>query len=177
MKKFKQFGVVLTLVLVTILASCSSDGGNDGGGGGVTDAAGTIKAKVDGATITSNSSFTTGTKINAGGITTLTLQGTDNSGKGFQFIVNGFSSTGTYAIGGPATIAVIGNYIEANASNPSSTQTWGAPYDSSVAGEIVFTTVTATKVTGTFYFTGKNSANNTTKQITEGSFNVNVTSM
>ncbi len=172
MKTIKQFGVVLALTLTTILTSCSS---SDGGGGGNA-ASGTMKAKVDGTSLSSSAPFTTGTKINAGGSTTLTLQGTNSAGKGYQFVVNGFTGVGTYEIGGSSSIFVVGTYIESNVSNPSDSQTWTAPYDETVAGEISFSSVTDTKVVGTFHFTGKNTDDSSVKEITDGSFNVNVTS-
>src|SRR5690554_3171709 len=103
MKTLKQTTYVFAIALALIFTGCSKD--DDGGGGGDA-AAGTVKAKVDGSNFTSNSDFTTASTVNAGGNNVLTIQGTDNSGKGFVFVMNGVEGTGTYEIGGDNIIAV-----------------------------------------------------------------------
>lgn len=174
MKTLKQTTYVFAIALALIFTGCSKD--DDGGGGGDA-ASGTIKAKVDGANFTSNSDFTTANTVNAGGTTTMTIQGTDNSGKGFMFIINGMDGTGTYEIGsGVGGISIIASYVEANASNPIDSQTWQAPFDDTVAGQIQISELSDTNVKGTFEFTCKNSNDDSMKEITDGSFNVEVNS-
>lgn len=170
MKTLKILSLIL-FVSVSVM-SCKKD--DDGGDSADNNAAsGTITAKVDGANFTSNTSFTVATRITAGGQTTLTLQGSNNGGKGIVMIINGFEGAGSYDIGGGSNVFVTGSYVEANASNPSASQTWMAPFDQTVAGEINISEVNDTKVLGTFNFTGKNSNNNSTKNITDGNFNIN----
>ena len=172
MKTIKKISVLFLATVISLFAlSCSS---SDDGGSGGSAAAGTIKAKVDGANFASNKDFTMATKISSVG--TLTIQGSDNSGKGFNLILNGVEGEGTYEIGsGVGGIAITASYTEANASDPMNSQSWQAPYDSTIAGEIKISELTDSKVVGTFHFSAKNSNDNSMKEITEGSFNVNVT--
>lgn len=170
-----NFLMLGTLFLFLIFStSCSSD--DDGGSGG-TAAAGTVTAKIDGANFQSNEMLSSGNKVSAGGSTTMTLQGTDNSGKGFNFVINGYEGEGTYTFGGESLGFIVGNYIEANASNPTETQTWTAPYDDeSIRGEIQFSADSGDNVKGTFEFTCKNvNGDGSIKDITEGSFDLDYT--
>lgn len=170
--QFLKTSLILLSFLFS-LVSCSSD--DDGGNGGNTPN-GVVKAKVDGANFQSNPTFSTANRVTAGPSTTLTLQGTDNSGKGFNFVINGFEGEGSYEIGGDNLVFVVANYVEANATNPIDTQTWTAPYDdTTVRGSISFSTATDDNVEGTFEFTSKNPNDGTVKNITEGSFNLEVT--
>lgn len=162
--------MLIALALIFTGVSCSSD--DDGGDGGEA-ANGTIQAKVDGSNFSSNPQLSAATQVNAGGTTTITVQGNDNSGKGIVIVMNGVTGEGTYQIGGGANVSISVSYIEANASNPQATQIWQAPFDSTVAGEISISEFTTTKVKGTFNFTGKNvNGDNSTKEITDGSFNM-----
>lgn len=161
--KFKNFGLILLALLVVV--GCSKD--DEGGSGGST-TAGTVEAKVDGSSFTSNSSFTAAQKVDAGGSTTVTIQGSDNSGKGIVFVINDFDGVGTYNIGGGANISVVASYIEVSASSQSA---WQAPYDESIAGELKISE-DGESVKGTFHFTAENIQDQSMKEITEGSFNV-----
>lgn len=167
--------IFLSLFISISLTSCSSD--DDGGSGGNA-ANGTLKANIDGANFQSQEMLSTANKVSAGGSTTMTLQGTDNSGKGFIFVINGYDGVGTYTFGGTSLGFINGSYIEANATNPTASQTWTAPYDDdSIRGELQMSTDSGDNVTGTFEFTAKNSnGDGSIKNITEGSFNLDVTS-
>ncbi|PKP26840.1 MAG: hypothetical protein CVU03_01360 [Bacteroidetes bacterium HGW-Bacteroidetes-2] len=166
--KNTMYLMLIGLALIFTTTSCSS---NDDGGDGGNAASGIVKAKVNGTNISSTKQLTTATQVDAGGVTTVLIQGTNMDGKGFNFTINGFEGIGTYPIGGGANIFVVANYVEGNAQNPLETQIWTAPYDTSVSGEIQISEVTATTIKGTFEFTGKNN-DGTFKTITEGSFNV-----
>ncbi|MCE7054164.1 DUF6252 family protein [Algoriphagus sp. AGSA1] len=166
--KNKMYGMLIALTLLLAGSSCSNDDERDPGNAD----SGTIKAKVDGATFTSNPQFSAANRISVGSTTTVTLQGNDSSGKGIVIVLNGVTGPGIYQIGGGANISISASYIEVNTSNPQATQTWQAPFDSSVAGEVTIDEFTETKITGSFEFTCKNSGNNSTKQITEGAFNL-----
>ena len=170
---FKAGFVLLSLVFGLSTTSCSSD--DDGGGDGNA-ANGTVTAKIDGTNFQSNEILSAANKVTAGPTTTLTLQGTDNSGKGFNFVINGFDGEGNYEIGGSNLVFVVANYVEGNPTNPIDTQTWTAPYDdTTVRGTISFSTVTDDNVQGTFEFTSKNPNDGSVKTITDGSFNLDVT--
>lgn len=155
--------------------SCSSD--DDGGSGGNA-AAGTVTAKIDGANFQSNTMLSTANKVTQGAADVMTLQGTDNSGKGFNFAINGYEGEGTYTFGGASLGFIVGNYIEANASDPLNSQTWTAPYDNEdIRGEISISSDSGDNVKGTFEFTCKNfNGDGSIKTITEGSFDLDVTS-
>jgi hypothetical protein len=168
MKTLKKLSLIAFMALA--IASCKKD--DDGGGDGGA-AQGTITAKVNGTNFTSNTALTVANQVNAGGNTTVTIQGSDNSGKGIVLIMNGFDGMGSYNIGGGANVFVTGSYVEANANNPQNSQTWMAPFDDNVAGEINISEVTDTKIVGTFNFTAKNTNNSTMREVTDGSFNVN----
>lgn len=175
MKTMKNtiYTVLIGLALVFTATSCSKD--DDGGSGGDA-AAGTIKAKVDGTVVTTLEMVTiatlTGSNLNIQGNTGGT------SSKAFVLQIQGLDGVGTYPIGGGANIFNVATYTEitVDISNPANTVTnnWQAPFDEMEVGEIRISELTDTKVVGTFNFTGKNvNGDNSTKQITEGSFNIN----
>ena len=161
---------LIAFVGLAIISCKKDDNGGDGGGSAVE---GLVTAKVNGADFTSNSDFTVASKVTANGNTTVTIQGSDNSGKGIVLIINGFEGMGSYDIGGGSNVFVTGSYVEANASNPQNSQSWMAPFDDNVAGEINISESTATKIVGTFNFNAKNTNNNSMKEITDGNFDVN----
>lgn len=169
MKNLKKIMLLVMTVTMVSLTSCSKD--DDRGGGGSA-ASGTIVAKVNGSQFTtlevaSFASLTTG-----GGQTTLILQG-NSATKGVSFTVNGYDGVGTYEIS-DENVFIVASYIEPNTSDPMNTQIWSAPFqDSGVVGQLKITEETDTKIKGTFNFTGKNTSDDSTKNITEGSFNVN----
>ncbi|WNM19103.1 DUF6252 family protein [Flavobacterium capsici] len=173
MKTIKKISLVLFAALAVSLSSCSSDGGSGGGTAG----AGTIKAKVNGSWVTTPELTTAAT--HSGNF--LHIQGTagDTSSKSFSVNVIAFDGVGTYDIGGGVSGLGAANatYNETivNISNPmaSDYSNWSAPYDGGAkVGEVTVTEITETNVKGTFYFTAKNTDDNSTKEITEGSFNI-----
>jgi hypothetical protein len=173
MKTIKFICACFLVTSSLFLTSCSKD--DDGGGGGNA-AAGTITGKVNGTTVTSSSQLTQANKVTAGSTSSLTMQGTNFDGKGFSFVINNFTGTGTYEIGGSSSVFVVASYIEGNASNPLATNIWSAPFDTdAVRGEISFSEATDDNVKGTFSFTAKNPNDDTEREITQGAFNVGVT--
>ena len=169
----KSMYIVLITLAFVVTTSCSKSDDDGGGDGGA--ASGTIKAKINGSNFTSAEISTSGSITNAGGMQNFTLIGSNSSGKGIMVTIIGFDGEGTYQIGGGANITVSASYSETDINNPMDTQVWQAPYDSSVAGEINFSEVTNTKAKGTFHFKAKNTGgDNSIKEITEGTFNVDV---
>ncbi len=165
--KNTMYMMLIALALVFTATSCSKD--DDGGDGGDA-AAGTVKAKVDGANFTSASQTTNATLVNSGGTSTLSIFGSDLNGKTITLGINGsYDGVGTYNIGGGANVFVNATYSEASTSGVTA---WQAPFDDTVAGEINISESSDTKVVGTFNFTAKTSDGSSTKVITEGSFNV-----
>ncbi len=174
MKTIKFICACFLVTSSLFITSCSSD--DDGGGGGNA-AAGTITAKVNGSSVTTlemtTFAYQTGSVVHIQGNT----EGT--SSKAFSFNIMSFDGVGTYDIGGGefglGQANVSYSEITVNLSNPmaSETKTWAAPYEGGEkVGEIKVSEVTDTHIKGTFSFTAKNNSDGTTRNITEGSFNV-----
>ncbi|HIB36353.1 DUF6252 family protein [Mesonia sp.] len=156
---------------IATLVSCSKD--DDGGNGGSA-AAGTIEASVDGSSFASMEIATTAVEQDANGATMIRVQGSNSDGEGMVLTIMGFEGTGTYEINGSGNLLTNAIYTETDLSNPMDTQTWLAPYDESVAGEIKVSEKTDTNIKGTFSFSGKNEEGGTVKEVTNGSFNVGI---
>lgn len=175
MKTIKFICACFLVTSSLFLTSCSSD--DDGGGGGSA-AAGTITAKVDGASVTTVEIATFATQV---GSSMMQIQGNTGgtSSKAFVLNIMSYDGVGTYDIGGgefglgQANVSYV--EISFDLSNPLDFQekTWNAPFDGGEkVGEIKVSEVTDTNIKGTFFFTAMNVEDNTQKQITEGSFNI-----
>lgn len=159
---------------MTLICSCSSD---DNGGGGGNAALGTIKAKVDGSNVTTMSMVTFATRV--GSLLSLSGNTGGTSSKAFTLNVTALDGVGTYDIGGALGLGQANaSYSEfvIDLSNPGSPESrvWQAPYTGGEkVGEINISEITDTNVKGTFFFTCKNTSDNSIKNVTEGSFNIN----
>jgi len=171
MKNLNRTILVIMAVVAISLNSCKKDDdGGDGGGGAAT---GTVIAKVAGSNYNSDAALTSATRSEANGVSILVITSNTMNGRNISLsIMGGFEGVGSYNIGGGANVFTTASYTEIDAANPMDAQTWSAPFDESVAGEMKVSEVTTTNVKGTFHFRGKN-ADGTFKEITEGSFNVN----
>ncbi|WP_084017513.1 DUF6252 family protein [Moheibacter sediminis] len=174
MKTIKKLNIMMLLLISSAIFTFSCKSDDDGGNAGPA-AEGTIVAKVDGTTITTLEMVTFANLVSG----TLSIQGNTGgtSSKALTLLINGIDGVGTYPLGGGANIANSASYMEivVDMSNPMNTQThtWQAPYDSSQAGEIKISEMTATHVKGTFSFSCKNvNGDNSVKNVTEGSFNI-----
>lgn len=171
MKTLNKTILVLMAIVALSLTSCSSD--DDGGGGGSA-ASGTVSAKVDGANYSSDAALTSARHSGSGATGSLVITANTMNGRNITMsIMPGFNGVGTYPIGGGANVTAIASYIEMDAANPMDAQIWSGPFDESVAGEIKISEITTTNVKGTFHFRGKND-NGSFKEITDGSFDVNI---
>ena len=163
--------LLVMAVAVVAITSCSKD--DDGGSSG-TAGEGTITAKVNGTQVTTLEITTAANTVTGGGVTVLTLQG-NTSSQGFTMIINGYEGVGTYEIT-DENVFITAAYIEPNVSDPLNTQFWNAPFqDSGSVGEINVSEDADGRVIGTFNYTAKNPDDGTTKNITDGSFNIEVT--
>lgn len=168
MKNLKQIMLLVMVVSLTNLTSCSKD--DDGGSGGGA-ASGTIKAKVNGSQFTSLEMTSFANLTSGGGQTTLVMQG-NTSSQAINMIINGYDGVGTYELS-DSNVFITASYIEPNVSDPLNSQTWSAPFqDSGVVGEIKIAEQSDTTIKGTFHFTCKNANDDSTKNITDGSFNL-----
>lgn len=92
----------------------------------------------------------------------------NNSGILLQF---NKSSPGTYPIGGQNSGALTIAAYTQNTNN--GVAAWQAPIDQRVSnGQIVVTNYSETNIKGTFSFTGTNTDDNSTVEVTNGKFNV-----
>lgn len=167
MKTTNVIKLLFISILVIAFSSCSND--DDGGNGGSA-AAGTVTAKIDGTNFTSLEIASVANLVS--GVGTLTIQGNDADGKAIVIVINGYEGPGSYDIGGNNLVAVVASYVEADINNPMNSQTWQAPFDDTVAGTVSISEETDDNVKGTFSYTAKNSNDNSTKEITDGSFNL-----
>ena len=177
MKTIKHISFGILLVVATILSSCSSDGGSGGGGG--TGSVGTFKAKIGSTNFTSIPQAANAILATNGTFQNLSMSGADATGKSLILTIIGENiGVGTYALQDQGTPIVSGTYTEANLSNPAASIVFGAPYDGGGnSGSIIITAKTATNVQGTFSFTAINATTGSgTKAITNGVFNLNITS-
>ncbi|WP_262732040.1 DUF6252 family protein [Gaetbulibacter sp. NE] len=171
MKDLRKFMVLIMVTAMVGLTSCSSD--DDGGSGGSA-SPGTLTAKIDGATMTSVEIATFAT-LNSG---TLQIQGNTGgtSSKAIVLTIIGYDGVGTYPLGGGANIFNVAAYQETNVdlNDPTNPEIiiWQAPYDDMQVGEINISEVTETNIKGTFSFSAKNSTDDSIKDVTEGSFNI-----
>ncbi|HWK58907.1 MAG TPA: DUF6252 family protein [Parapedobacter sp.] len=172
MNRLKSRGV-LFLMLACAIAATSCKKNEDGGPGGNAPA-GTIKAKIDGTSFASLKMTSMANRINMGGTSMITVQGSESSGKAIVLVMNGVDSPGTYEIGGGANISISASYTEVNINNPTATKIWQAPFDSSVAGEVKIAELTDTSIKGTFTFSARNSTDKSMKEVTSGAFNMSL---
>lgn len=176
MRTIKHFSFAIVLALTTILSSCSSsDSGSGGGFSGP--ATGTfVKANAAGSNFLAEGNLATG-GFNSGN---LVLQGTTMTGKSIDiqlYAVDGTLETGTYNVNSTNTDDNhVGSltFVDVNIST-FAVATYSSMNCDNANGTITITAVDATKIEGTFSFTGKEvkqdeSCNGATKSITNGSF-------
>lgn len=155
MKQFKLFATLILVAAISFSGCNKNDDDNDPSG-----SSGTMSLTVDG----SDWSATLAVQgVNTNGVINVT--GSDSNGNQASVILYGATVDGTYQVG---------------PSNPSNQLRWTAgtdPLNTYQAngvigsGTIVITELTATKVVGTFQFTGYNTAQQS-KVITDGKFDV-----
>lgn len=177
MRNLKHIYLLVIASTLLTFASCSNSDDNDGGA--VTAGNGTLVAKVDGINFQSLEISSSATVANAGsGLKNLIIIASNSDGNAFAITIFGYDGPGTYELTG-ANVAVTNtaSYTETdvNLSNPtaSTTEIWQAPYDDTKVGEVIISEETASNVTGSFNFLGKNvNGDGSVKSITEGSFNL-----
>ncbi|PZD78692.1 DUF6252 family protein [Mesonia sp. K7] len=162
---------------LTFLVSCSS---SDDGGSGGSAAEGTIEASVNGSAFNSLSMTSFASLVEAGGTTSLVIQGNDADGRAVHLMMHSvYEGPGTYEINGDeGNVMISASYIEIDVdmNNPqnSETTTWVAPFEGGgLVGEIQVSEDEGEYVKGTFFFEARNQDDeNDTVNVTSGSFNV-----
>lgn len=156
MKTIKQIGLILFATIAVSLSSCSKSDGGSGGDAG----SGTMKAKVNGTSVTTLE-ITTFATISSN---VLILQGNTGgtSSKAFYINVGSYNGVGTYDIGGGTTGfgQATASYMEilVDPSNPTAFEstTWQAPYEGGAkVGEVSVSEVTSSNIKGTFHYMAK----------------------
>ena len=166
MRTFRNFMLLIMTVSLITFTGCKSD--DDGGDGGNA-ANGTIEASVDGAGFTSLNITSIATLANGN----LILQGNDADGKGIVITIFAYDGVGTYDFtGADPLILHTAVYIETDINNPMNSQSWSAPFDTTMVGSVSISSETDDNIQGTFNFTGQNANDNSQKVITDGSFNL-----
>lgn len=159
---------MLLILVIASLSSCSKDDDGGGDGGAVS---GIIKAKVNGAEFSTMEITSFATMASGGGQNTLVLQG-NTATQGINMNIFGYEGVGTYELK-DSNVFITASYIEPKVSDPTNSPTWNAPYQNSgVIGEIKISEETSTHVIGTFSFKAKSTNDGSTKEITDGSFNL-----
>lgn len=174
MKNFKNFMLfVMVGSLLTFTTSCSND--DDGGDGPGGTPSGVMVATIDGNSFQSADISSSATVANGG--QNLIIIASNSDGRAINFTVFGYDSVGTYPIGGGVNIANSASYseIDVDINNPQNTtqETWQAPYNDTMVGELRISEETETNLKGTFEFMCKNvNGDDSVKNITGGSFDL-----
>ena len=156
-----------TLVLLSLLAAACGEGtGPDGGGDGQ------LTARIDGEPWASDAIYLeSGVVHNLPGL--YLIQGTEVSGseaRSIMITLSNIRGPGTYPLGmGGGTVGGVGHLTDAGAG-------WLTPL-SGASGTITITTLTDTRIVGTFAFTavGATGGASGTRTVTDGKFDLAVT--
>ncbi len=165
MKTLREF--LTKVFFFTVLISLGACAGNE-----EPDGVEEMSAGVEGELFTLSEDFDTafGRKIPITRVKTdLTIQGTNNIGKGFVFKISPYEGTGTYLLGPASKTEHLATWI--NDSKDLSHYTTGFE---GTMGKIVVTEDLGNKLVGTFEFTAKSSETSQIKRITFGTFKINL---
>lgn len=169
MKTLKFLTVILFASILLVGCNKSDDDGGDNPSAG----SGSFTAQVDGSDF-SGSIAANATLVNSNGVSVLTMLASNASGNAINIIINPFDGEGTYQIS-DSSVFTTASYIEADASNPSNSMTWVAPFESSgVVGEINISEQTETSVQGTFSFEARLQNGTDIVSVTNGEFNLDL---
>lgn len=155
--KSRNLFLMVLIAGVMSLGSCNKDDGDSGTPG----SNGSISLKVDGSTWNASLSVQA---VNSNGVINVT--GSDSNAKQAGVTLYGVSAPGTYQVGPPNAGNML-RWTEGLGQNDTF-QANGVLG----TGTVTVTELSASKIKGTFSFTGYNTAQ-TSKQITEGSFEAN----
>lgn len=153
------------LVFFIAFMACSNDDGQD-----VSAAAEELTAEVAGlGSFTASRDFDTiaATKVAAGSANVVVVQGTDNSGRGFQLRITTYTGPGTYNLG-PLIIANTATWI----GGVSLGQQYSTAY-SGTSGKITISAEDGKRIEGTFEFVGKINNTSASVTVTNGKFKAN----
>lgn len=132
----------------------------------------TMSALIDGDLFSLSDDFDTafGRKIPITRVNTvLTIQGTNNLGKGFIFKIAPYGGIGTYDLG-PASLT---DHLATWINDAEDTTHFTTGFEGT-SGQFIVTEDSGGRIGGTFNFTAKSSNNSPTKKINSGLFKINL---
>lgn len=173
MKTIKRISLVLALTVSTIFSSC---GGSDDGGGSSTPSGGFVKAKVDGSNFSASGQFVIG-QIAQGNFG---MQGVLTNGTSIfinVFALDGTLETGVYDLGANNDSQTLGS-LSYNVFQGTTATIYDSLGCDTGTGTVEITFIDATKIEGTFSFSGKNieTCTGAAKNVTNGQFRCLLTS-
>jgi hypothetical protein len=165
MKSIKKLSAVVALVMLAIFSSCSSSS-SDGGGSPVSGSY--VTAKVDGAaftTVISGVSAASASRTGTGADTLIMVLGSNLATNSVSINLYGITATGTYTLNSSSDSVL--SYVDS-----ASSAAYGTGICEGSTGTITITYLDATKIEGTFSFTGKDGEDcaAAAKTVTEGAF-------
>ncbi|MGK4567094.1 hypothetical protein [Flavobacterium sp. 3HN19-14] len=178
MKNLKKFGFVAFAAMALVLSACS---GSDDDGGSGSSLATYINAKVDGVQFKTTSfngqSAGIATKQGSGDQQLIAISCTDASAvgdmefNGMQVILIGQVAAGqTYQIS-PTSQSILAYTINTNGGGSNNNTEWDTDNCDGATGTVTVTSLSDTKIEGTFSFTGKKENDcSSQKVVTNGSF-------
>ncbi|MEW4924380.1 DUF6252 family protein [Algibacter sp. 2305UL17-15] len=169
MRNLKQIMLFVMMGSLLTITSCSKD--DDSSGGGEV-GSGTMTANVDGASYKNFNNLGQATLATTNGKKNLVIQSSNSNGQSINIVIWNYTGPGTYKIESTGLNANTAIYTETDVSNPTNTQIWSAPYKDSAVESIKITDETDSNVEGEFSFKGKNSGDDSVKNITDGKFNL-----
>jgi len=174
MKLIKKCTYVLFLFAAVAFTACSSDDDNaeennngNGNGNGNGNATEFLTAKVDGTDFEAaqDPAVIVAATINSG---ILAIQGGQNDGQTIRATINGYDGVGTYTTGDG-----LANTNQLMYVTVTPVASWMSTFNIG-SGTLTVTSDDGETIEGTFSFEGFNAENNTTKNITEGSFKATI---
>lgn len=171
MKKMFHIGKLAIVALTVVLSSCNNDDPAPAPAPTPLPAnSSVVTAKVNGSAFSSvlfGVSSATAQKIGTGPDTIITVLGSNFSANSITISLHGVTETGTYNVNS-STDSVLAYTLGSGGGTA-----YGTGICSGVSGTVVVTSISDTKIEGTFSFTGKDGENcdtSETKTVTEGSF-------
>ncbi|OYU81662.1 MAG: hypothetical protein CFE23_04115 [Flavobacterium sp. BFFFF1] len=164
MKTMKKFGFTAMAALAIALSSCSSD--SDGGSG--SNAATYINASVDGTAFETfevqGQSSASASRIVSGSDTFITITGVSSTTDAMEIVLHNITATGTYPAGPSNDLTLVYSATSSQMAYASDADCTGA------TGTVTVTSISDTKIEGTFSFTGKTDDCTGQKAVTNGKF-------
>jgi len=160
-------GVTAAAVLWVACGGSGGSGGNNNGGGGGN---GAMTASVDGQGFSATTATAAAASSSAGSVYTITgTQVSGSTARSIALSLYNIAGPGTYPLGVNSTnFGGIGSIVDGSSS-------WTTPL-SGVAGTVIVTSLTSSRIAGTFTFTAASAVTpSSTRAVTSGAFDLAIT--